>query len=201
MENSGEIHEIPAKKARKAYTRKLPSEIPAPIPVTQAPNPHISAMEAEILGLVGARSQAATQISLANRQLQQAQNNLRNAQEEFQRFEAEVQYRMQIVAQMRGGTPHPLAPAIPPYPPPQPGIGYAGPPIMSPPYAPAQPYPPYPPAFDPRMVPATGVGSAPAPNRGLYPDLVGGPDGELTSSAEQMREDPQVRDAFRQRGY
>jgi hypothetical protein len=200
MSENVEIHEVPVKKARKPYTKRPVSEIKAAIAVPQAPNPTIIALEAKIYELSEQRSQAQLAISHANRQVQSAQNQLRAAQEEFQRLEGEVQYRMSLIGQMRGGSPMPAAAFLPPSPQPS-GNYYAGFPATSPTYAPAMPYPPYPPAFDPRMVPATGVGSAPAPNRGLYPDLAGGPDGELASSAQQQREDPEVREAFRQRGY
>jgi hypothetical protein len=196
MENSGEIHEIPTKKARKPYTKRVTQEIPSPIPVAQAPNPTIIALEAKIYELSEQRSQAQLAISHANRQVQSAQNQLRSAQEEFQRLEGEVQYRMSLIGQMRGGgTPIPAAAFLPPSPQPA-GNYYAGVPTMSPTYAPAMPYPPYPPAFDPRMVPATGVGSAPAPNHGLYPDLIGNDEGAQVGDAEALR-----RDEMRVRGY
>jgi hypothetical protein len=189
MSENPEIHEIPTKKTRKAYVRRAPQEIPAPIPQPPAQNPHILAMQAEILGLVGARSQASQQIALANRKLQMAQNELRAAQEEFQRFESEVQYRMQLISQMGGGP----APGQPQFTMPSAGVTYVGPPppmYMPPTYAPPQGYPQYPPEFSP------GVASYPAPNRGLYPDVVGNSEGAITGSAEEAR-----REEIRLRGY
>jgi len=193
MSENVEIHEVPVKKARKPYTKRPVSEIKAAIAVPQAPNPTIIALEAKIYELSEQRSQAQLAISHANRQVQSAQNQLRAAQEEFQRLEGEVQYRMSLIGQMRGGSPMPAAAFLPPSPQ---GNYYAGAPVMSPTYAPAMPYPPYPAPFDARLVPATGVGSAPAPNHGLYPDLIGNDEGAQVGDAEALR-----RDEMRSRGY
>lgn len=198
MENLETIAEIPAKKPRKPYTRKAIPEIPKQIAAPLPPNPNILAMESKIGELVEQRSSAQFAISRANQQFQTAQSVLQSAKDEFTRLEQEIQYRMGLIQQMRGGAAPAPAPAVLRYHVADPEFTYPNPfaPQSSPPYQPAQPYPQYPPQFDPRMVPAQGVGSAPAPNYGLYPDVVGGPDGARTESAEDLR-----RDELRTRGY
>ena len=190
MSDESNVQEIPqnvTKKARKPYTRRPVQEISQPIPQPAAPNPTVLALESKIYELSEMRSRAQYEISLANRKLQAAQNELRSAQEEFARIEGEVTYRINLLNQMRGGAPVPPPSFGQPV-----GVGYVTP-AMSPTYAPATPYPSYPPAFDPRQ--PMGVASYPAPNTGLYPDL-GSPDGARTESAEDIR-----RDEMRQRGY
>lgn len=200
MENLETIVEIPCKKPRKPYTRKAIPEIPKQIAAPLPPNPNILAMESKIGELVEQRSSAQFAISRANQQFQAAQSVLQSAKDEFTRLEQEIQYRMGLISQMRGG-PGPAMTLQGVGPSPvfiyeHPGAGYQNAPPLSPPYQPAQPYPQYPPQFDPRMVPAQGVGSAPAPNYGLYEDVTAGPDGARTGSAEDLR-----RDELRTRGY
>jgi hypothetical protein len=157
-------------------------------------------MESKIGELVEQRSGAQFAISRANQQFQVAQSVLQGAKEEFQRLEQEIQYRMGLINQMRGGTPAQMPPV---------GVGYfptADAPAAwmalsptSPAYHPAQPYPSYPPPYDPRMVGQPdeyGRASVPANNHGLYPDVAAGPDGARTGSAEELR-----RDELRTRGY
>lgn len=211
MENSENIHEIPAKKPRKPYTRKPIAAIPEKLmtpPPPQVPNPNILAMESKIGELVEARSQAKFNISRAEQVFQQAQMGLRREQEQFSSIEHEIQYRMGLIQQMRGGPSPAMHPALgqglqwEPAPP-QPVSWMQPSQPMSPPYNPTTPYPSYPPAFDPRQVPSQGVGSAPGfpvdPITGRYspyPDVAGGPDGARTSSAEEVR-----RDELQRRGY
>lgn len=171
-----------------------------------APNPNISAMESKIGELVEMRTQAQFHLSRVNQAFQRMQLDLQTAKDEFNRLEQEIQYRMGLIQQMRGGGAPPQAQPAQWYPP--------GPvtfqPMMdtphhlsSPPYQPAQPYPTYPAPFDSRMVPAQGVGSVAGfpvnPMTGRYepyPDVQGGPDGARTESAEEIR-----REETRNRGY
>lgn len=191
-------------KPKRAYHRKAIHEIPAQIPVQQAPNPNILQAEAKINELIELRMAAQYQIQRANQQLQAAQMQFQNARDEVARLEAEISYRQGIVNQMRGGgllsqggQPYAQVPSGPPWVTDVQPAGFmpagryelpTGP--MSPPYNPVAPYPQYPPNFQ------QPVSSHPANNRGLYPDLVGGPDGALTGNAEETRQQE-----MRQRGY
>lgn len=217
MENSENIHEIPAKKPRKPYTRKpiavIPEKLMTP-PPPQAPNPNILAMESKIGELVEQRLHAQMLVSRAAQEFQSSQMRLQGAKDEFNRLEQEIQYRMGLIQQMRGGP----SPAPVPYPshdplhgaPPYSDTHFFAPQPMSPPYAPAQGYPPYPPAFDPRQVPSQGVGSAPGfpvdPITGRYspyPDA-----GERIGDAGALRQDDNMvaratnlQETLRTRGY
>lgn len=226
MENSENIHEIPAKKPRKPYTRKPIAAIPEKLmtpPPPQVPNPNILAMESKIFELVELRYQAQSSVSNAEQVFFQAQAGLKRAQEQFSRIEQEIQYRANLANQMRGGNSGPgLAQNAPPMQTQSASWGYfpdtSSPAVrfdlpsqpMSPPYAPAQGYPAYPPAFDPRQVPAQGVGSAPGfpvdPITGRYspyPDA-----GERIGDAGALRQDDNMvaratnlQETLRTRGY
>lgn len=181
-------------KAKRKYTKK---PVPPPPPPVPAVNPTIVAMESKIGELVEQRAQAQYQISVAEQAFLQAQSMLKRAQDMFSRIEQEIQYRMNLINQMRGGAPMP--------PPLNPGVAVSpywqgSPPApMSPSYAPAAPYPTYPPQFDPRtavQADAFGRASIPAPNLGLYADVGGTPEGAQTASAESVR-----MEEMRLRGY
>jgi hypothetical protein len=201
MENEEKIAEFSAPKGKRPYFRRPIKDDSEKIQNIAPPNPTILALEAKIYELSEQRSQAQMAISRANQQFQHAQQNLKFAQDEFQRLDGEVQYRMQLIGQMRGGPPQHLTPnsespwhgqlgQLPPqqtYPWPQP---------QSPTYTPATPYPQYPAPFDPRMVPSSGIGGIPGNNMGLYPDVGGSPDGARTESAEGVR-----MEEMRTRGY
>ena len=209
MADDTEILQMPPKAKRHYSPRKPKQPEPAPIPSPQAPNPNVLAAESRINELIEQRLQAQFAMSRANQALQSAQMQFQNARDEVSRLEGEINYRQSVVNQMRGvssaGSGYPTAPA----PTAQDSFYWHGqPPVaqfqpapapwqqQSPSYAPASPYPQYPAPFDPRLVPQVGVGAIPAPNHGLYPDLVGGPDGSRTESAEQLR-----MDEMRSRGY
>ena len=194
VENSVEIPHTLPKKPRKPYTRTKIDTPPSTIPASQALNPNIAALESDIYALVKERSQAQSAISHWNQQIQSVQNSLRAAQDGFNRIEGEIQYRMGLVNQMRGGAAPQIPPQSLPYAPTFAPAGYQPPPPQSPPYMPAAPYPTYPPPFDPRMGP--GVASYPAPNPGLYPDVVGTPEGAVAASADAVR-----MEEMRLRGY
>jgi hypothetical protein len=201
MEN--EIHEITPPKRKYSPRKPKPQAIPEHLMTPPPPNPNVALMEGRVAELVEQRTQAQFHLSRVNQQFQRMQLDLQSAKEEFSRVEQEIQYRMGLINQMRGGQPsqagsgYANAPTVT-----LPGVGYFpaanGPATwmpmqpQSPAYQPAAPYPQYPTPFDPRFP----VDSVPANNRGLYPDVAGTPEGAISSSAEGIRNEE-----IRTRGY
>jgi len=167
-----------AVKVKRAYTRRQPA---APVQRAPAPpNPQILELESGIVPLVNQRLAVNQKVRLAAAAANQSNQNLQFAQNELAEIEQEINYRMQLIAQLKNGGV-PVAPYA------AQGLGqpqgFAGPsyPVMTPsaPYNPVVPYPNFP-TFDPV---AAGVGSFPAPNRGLYPDAT-----DRLESAEDVRQ-------------
>lgn len=170
MENEiANSESIPEKQKRKYVRRNIAPTIPQQI----APSPHILELEAGLVPLVNQRLEANQKVRMAQQKANLVNQELLAAQGELQQIESEVQYRMNMIGQLRnGGMPVPSGPYI------ASGIGQQGgnqnfqP---SPPYTPVVPYP-----TSPEYGP--GVGSVPASNRGLYPDAT-----DRLESAEDVR--------------
>lgn len=96
-------------KPKRKYTRK-PSP-PVPIP----PNPTVEAMEKDVLSLVQQRIAANAEIVTATTAVNQANSALQLAQMRLSQIVSEVQYRMGLIAQLKGGgmsVPSPLIPDV-----------------------------------------------------------------------------------------
>jgi hypothetical protein len=159
-------------KTKRAYNRRQP---PPTQPQPIVPNIHIAELESGLVPLVNQRLEANRRVSLAAAKANQANLELSIAQNEFQQIEGEIQYRMQLIGQMKnGGMPIPQQPYVAQNLQPQFGNPYAQPPAYSQPSAPYNPIVPFP--------PVPGVGSMPAQNRGLYPDAT-----DRLESAEDVR--------------
>ena len=193
MATENETNEIqnpldpPSLKAKRAYHRRQSPPIQ-----TSAPNPNIMALESDLIPLVNQRLDANRKVLIATQKANQANFDLENARNELQQIESEINYRMQIIGQIKnGGMPVPQTPYIAQALS-QPQSGYSnqlpnysnqqsgyGPNFVpsSPPYAPVIPYP-----AQPASVP--GVGSMPANNIGLYPDVA--PRGFVETDPERM---------------
>jgi hypothetical protein len=86
-------------KSKRAYHRK-----PAPPPPPEPPNPRIATLEDQILKLVDQRMSILTEITAANGALSAAQFRAQAARDGLIQLDQEVQYRMALIAQMKGGT-------------------------------------------------------------------------------------------------
>lgn len=115
--NSAET--TPETKPKRRYVRKEKSIAPATpaIPVAEVPNPAILALQEDILGLVKQRGSAQHEIAQAGLALNQASARMQGAREILQQLESEVQYRMSLISQMRGGGPPPIQVPAQYYPP------------------------------------------------------------------------------------
>ena len=136
-------------------------------------NSNIAQLEAGLIPLMTARRDVNTRMNLAAHKASLANQELQAVRGEFDQIEGEIQYTLQVIGQLKGGAPIPQGTYVAQ----APQYGYPAqyqPP--SPPYTPAIPYPQYP-------GPAEGVGSQPAPNRGLYPDAT-----DRLESAEDVRQ-------------
>jgi hypothetical protein len=95
-------------KKKRAYTkRENPAPIvaaPAPEPVA-APSPAVTALEGDILELVKLRGGAIQAISVETQQVASANGRLAAAREYLSGLEKEVEYRMNLIAQMKGQRP------------------------------------------------------------------------------------------------
>ena len=147
-----------------------------------APNPAVIAMESELLPLMKQRMDANNAVRSATMAVNQANRQLDEAREYLQQIEGEVNYRLQVIAQIKGvplqiQNPNPQNLYIDPSDPSGSRRRFADYPAQppSPMYNPVTPYPQFPP-------PAQGIGSWPAPNKGLYPDAT-----DRTESAEDIR--------------
>jgi len=134
--------EIPAVKPKRAYHRRQTAPTPPAQTTPEMPNPTILALQNDILELVKQRTVANQEIARANHAVSQATFSLQAARENLNNLEREVQYRMSLIAQMRGQTP--MVPAAYPFEAPAPdyGHGYASGVSSIP--APVQPYTPVP---------------------------------------------------------
>jgi hypothetical protein len=90
----------PAKRKRPAAPRQ-----PEP------PSPAVLSLEADVLELVKQRTAAQRDIVATTAAVNQANANMQRAQQTFSYLEQEVQYRMALIAQMKGGTAGVLGPA------------------------------------------------------------------------------------------
>jgi hypothetical protein len=150
-------------KAKRPYNRKQPTANPIP-----QVNPNVAALESGLIPLVNQRLEANQIVRIATQKANQANFELQNAQNSLAQIEGEINYRMQMIQQLKGGAPSsPAGPfAVQPLQPaPQP----------SPYYAPVTPFP---------GGAAAGVGSLPAPNIGLYPDA--SPRGFMETDPERL---------------
>jgi hypothetical protein len=109
MADENEIQAAPpAEKKPRAYTPRKPKIQAPPAPpvfVPETPNPAVIKLQDSILGLVEQRGQLQENLALANGQLRQAQACAESARERLQGVEQEVQYRLGLIAQMRGDPP------------------------------------------------------------------------------------------------
>lgn len=205
MSDEIEISEEP--KAKRKYTPRKPKEAIAPIqqPIAPPPpNPTILAQESKIGELTERRFQVQHVMNQVNRKVQDAQRELSSVQEEFNRITEEINYRMNVIRQLRGEPAQIQAPQIPQDSPYAYGnnISASAPwnnqPSVRPlsaPYAPAAPYPAYPPPYGqgPReMTEADEFGRASIPSmQKLYPDLgPGGPENPTSHTAVDIRAEP-----------
>lgn len=116
---------VSAPKPKRAYKKKEKvAEIAAPVvPAAPVRTPAMDKLEAEILEIVSQRSAANNALRNAKLTAEQAQLNLKNAQEFLFSLEQEVNYRMTLLGQLKGtpmmtGTPqnlnaYTLQPSIP----------------------------------------------------------------------------------------
>jgi hypothetical protein len=154
-----ELVESPANPQKRVhnYPKKRKS-VANPQPI--GPNPAIQALEMELIPLMTERMTAGNAIRSAQAAANRANQALEAAREELARIEGEVNYRLSVIAQMKGQQFQPIGQPQQQFAPsPRQFADYPVPP--SPYYAPVTPYP---------AAPVEGVGSYPAPNRGLYPD-------------------------------
>jgi hypothetical protein len=101
-------------KPKRKYNRK-----PAP-PAPIAPNPTVEAMEKDVLSLVQQRMAANEQIVNATVAVNLSASNLQVAQMRLSQIVSEVQYRMGLIAQLKGGTTSQvqgMTMTLPPFPP------------------------------------------------------------------------------------
>jgi hypothetical protein len=164
--------EVKPQKEKRAYNRKAPQLVPQqPI----APNPNLIALEAGIVPLVNQRLEANGKVRIAAGHANQANTQLQAAQNELAEIEQEINYRMNLIGQLKnGGMPIPQQPYVAQnYGQPDPRFAYAPP---SPPYNPVAPYP--------TMPPSPGVSSFPGRNDGLYPDAA--PRGPIETDPERL---------------
>jgi hypothetical protein len=88
-------------KSKRKYTRK-PVPPPAP-PPPAPPSQAVVALEADVLQLVSQRMAATQQIAIATQEATLANAKLQAAQNMLKQIEFEVQYRLSLVQQMKGG--------------------------------------------------------------------------------------------------
>lgn len=176
LQMTDEIEGTP-QKAKRKYVRREPQIVPQQ---PAAPNPNLIALESGIVPLVSQRLEANQKLRIATAHANQANAALQAAQNEMSEIEGEINYRLQLIGQLKnGGMPVPQTPYVaqnlnqpPPWSPQWQGQQSVP---MSSPYNPVIPYP--------SMPPAPGVSSFPAPNRGLYPDAT-----DRLESAEDVRQ-------------
>jgi hypothetical protein len=168
----------PTQKRTHSYPKNRrparPAEPPAPI----APNPAIVAMETELVPLMSQRAQAGSAVRQAQQAANRANQQLDAAREELAQIEGEVNYRLSVIAQMKGQSFQPIDVRQPQFAAPQPRFNDY-PQQPSPYYSPVVPYPP---------VPTEGIGSFPAPNIGLHPDASPRIDPRNLDPGERVRE-------------
>jgi len=168
-------------KPKRAYHRREPQQVPQQ---QIAPSPHIAELEAGLVPLVNQRLEANQRVRIAAQKANQANSELQNVQNELAQIESEINYRMNLIGQLKnGGMPVPATPYIAQNL--QQSGAYSAPSFQDPRYAPAPPSSPYNPVVPfPTMPPATGVGSFPARNDGLYPDAA--PRGYVERDPEKL---------------
>lgn len=166
----------PPVKAKRAYVRRNLTPVAAIAPA--APNPQITLLENDYVGLVRQRQSFVVAVNSAQTKVNQASNELNVARGELQQIDDNIQFIANSIQTMKnGGLPVPQTTYT------TSGLTqgqFAGPayPVMQPsaPYTPVAPYPTMP-TFE------AGVGSFPAPNCGLYPDAT-----DRLESAEDVRQ-------------
>lgn len=135
-------------------------------------NSNIVQLEAGLIPLMTARREVNNRMNLASHKANLANQELQTVRGEFEQIDGEINYTLQVIAQLKnGGMPVPQGSYIAQ----GPQSGYPQYQQPSPSYTNAIPYPQFP-------GPAEGVGSQPAPNRGLYPDAT-----DRLESAEDVR--------------
>jgi hypothetical protein len=100
--------ETPKMKAKKRPYHRKPAP-PLPIP----PNPTVTALETEILSLVKQRTAVNQEIANAAGAVNEASLRLQLAQTRLKQLESEVSYRMNLISQMKGGSPNQIQTSIP----------------------------------------------------------------------------------------
>ena len=184
---------VPA-KPRRHYNRRNSN---SPQLQPQMPNPAIQAMESELVPLLQQRTNANLNVTQATAAANRANQDLQQTRDYLAQIESEVNYRLQVIAQLKGVpfTPQfqqsaPLNQGGSPYPP-----RFGDYPQPSPTYQPIMPFPPGPAPM--------GVSSFPAANRGLYPDanppslnLVRDPEEIANASSALDFQTPELRAQF-----
>ena len=87
-------------KSKRKYVRK-PPPLPPPAPPAP-PSAAVTALESQVLELVGQRMAANSQIAAAMQDAALANAKLQAAQQLLKQIEFEVQYRLSLIGQMKG---------------------------------------------------------------------------------------------------
>jgi hypothetical protein len=90
-------------KSKRKYVRK-PPPLPPPAPPAP-PSAAVTALESQVLELVSQRMAANSQIAAAMQDAALANAKLQAAQQLLKQIEFEVQYRLSLIGQMKGGNP------------------------------------------------------------------------------------------------
>lgn len=101
-------HEQIAKVAQlrsAAAVATEPVSVPVPPPAPEPPSPVVLALQDHVLALVNQRNALQNELANANAQLRNAQAAAESARERLQMVEGEVQYRLGLIAQLRGDPP------------------------------------------------------------------------------------------------
>ena len=96
----------PGRKPKQIHVTEVADYVaptPPAAPTPEPPNPAIASLQEDIIQLVKQRSGARGEISNAMLALNQANARLTAAKDYLMGLEQEVQYRMNLIAQMRGG--------------------------------------------------------------------------------------------------
>ena len=101
---------ITEQKPKRRYVRHQPQQIQNPAPKI---NQNIVALESGIIPLVNQRLETNQKLAIATAKANQANVELASIREELQRVESEIQYRMNLIGQLKnGGAPVPQTPYI-----------------------------------------------------------------------------------------
>lgn len=98
------VPETPVLPQKRKYTKRPPTApLVHPAAAPEPPNLAILALQQDIVDMVQRREQAQQGISQAMVAVSEANSSLQIAQQHFTNLEREVQYRMGLITQMRGG--------------------------------------------------------------------------------------------------